>query len=112
MKKLLIICAALLISAPVMAAWNDVHVTDANTLALWHLDETTGAASAADASGNGNTAVIPNPNGAYQLDPNLSWAAGHGGGFGNALTTWWNSSSDLNQGSLYRDLSTSDGLHH
>ena len=104
MKKLLTICAVLLIAGPALAAWNDVHVTDANTLGLWHFDEQTGATTTADVSGNGNTASVTNPNLVYNtdLDPNLTWQTSMAG-FGNAATTWWNSSTDLNNGALYVD---------
>ena len=104
MKKLLTICAVLLMAGPALAAWNDVHVADANTLALWHMDEQAGATTTADASSNGNTASVTNPNLVYgtDLDPNLTWQASMAG-FGNAAKTWWNSSSDLNSGALYVD---------
>ena len=103
MKILLTICVALIISSPAMAAWNSVHVPDAHTRGLWHFDGTTGDTNTVDASVNSNTAALYNPNSSGdQLDSNLLWGASMPG-FGNAVFTWWNSSSDLNRGSLYVD---------
>ena len=79
MKKLLLVCAVMLVASPAMAIVdiNNPFTTDANTMGLWHFDEVAGDNVAVDASANGNDATIdPNATlyGVGPLDPNLTWA--------------------------------------
>ena len=79
MKKLLLVCAVMLVASPAMAIVdiNNPFTTDANTMGLWHFDEVAGDNVAVDASANGNDATIdPNTSlyGSGPLDPNLMWA--------------------------------------
>lgn len=109
MKKVFaLIALAMLVSAPVIAAWNDVHVADANTLALWHLDEAPGTtAPVVDAGPQGKDGTLANPGATLQLDPNLTWVSSMAG-FGGAAKAYYNSSSDSNVGSLKIDDSAGE----
>ena len=81
MRKLLIVCAAVLLASPALAIvdFNNPFTPDANTMGLWHFDEVSGSNTAYDASANNNHAVIdPNATayGVGPLDPNLTWTPG------------------------------------
>ena len=106
MKKLIIICAVMLIAAPAIAAWNDAHTTDANTMGLWHFDDGSGQV-AADSSGWGyDGTFIQQINGhggdQIQMDGTASWVTSMSG-FGTALSSWYesyNSSINANTGGI------------
>jgi predicted ribosomally synthesized peptide with SipW-like signal peptide len=109
MKKLIIICAVMLIAAPALAAWNDVHVADANTAGLWHFDEGTGQ-TVYDSSGNGYDGVmIEQINGhggdTIQMTSEESWVPSMTG-FGTAISSWYesyNSNVNANTGGILVD---------
>jgi len=85
MKTLLIIVVVMLMVSPVMAAWNDVHVPDANTRALWHLDQSGADPLAIDASSYGNDATV-----APRTSATWMTSAVPGVGFGNMASSEWN----------------------
>ena len=79
--------------------FNQPYTADAWTLGLWHFDEQPGDTTAYDSSGFGNDGVLsalPAPP-LGPLDPNNTWAAAK---FGNGLNTWYNSTTDRNEGTL------------
>jgi hypothetical protein len=115
MKKLIIICAALLIASPAFADtdlsnsdWTQPFTSDARTKALWHLDEVTGTtAPVVDAGPLGKDGTLANPGATLQLNPSLTWVSSMAG-FGNAATAYWNSASDSNMGAIIVDDSAGD----
>ena len=100
MKTLLII-AALALTLPAYSQnytdWTQPFDVDANTMGLWHFDETTGATNVVDATGNSPDGTLIDG-----LDPNKTWKTSMPG-FGNMASTWWNSSSDYNYGEILVD---------
>jgi hypothetical protein len=101
MKKLIIICAALLLASPAFGTYytgnsdyTNPYTTDAYTRGLWHFNETSGDTIFVDSSSNGNDGEIgrnpwggggPYPANRYvDLSETLTWQAGY---FGNAMTT-------------------------
>lgn len=110
MKIVLTVLAVCMISYSATAAWNSIFVPDEHTRGLWHFDGTAGDTNTPDASTNGNTAYLYNPNSSgNQLDSNKTWTTSMPG-FGNCLKTWWISSSDNNRGALYVSQATNDTL--
>jgi len=134
MKKLLIISAVLLMTAPALAIydgsnsdWTQPFANDQYTMALYHMDETPGSTIAVDSGGD--TAYnadmdLGNTNGWYpgvdpfqdfDLDPQKTWVASQAG-FGNAASAWYNNPDDRNVGALVAqdggDLSTPQGKDH
>jgi hypothetical protein len=107
MKKLIIICAVMLIASPALAAWNSVHTPDANTLGLWHFDAGSGQ-TIYDSSGNGYDGVmIEQINGhggdTIQMTSAESWVPSMTG-FGTALSAYYevyNSNVNANTGGIY-----------
>jgi len=95
----------LLVGTSAFAAedFNSPLTPDANTVGLWHFDESSGSTVAYDATANSNDAVIdPNavdPYGAGYgpLDPNATWAPAM---FGNGLNTWLVTAEEDNVGTL------------
>lgn len=92
MKKLIIICAALLLASPVWATyyignsdWTQPYTTDAWTMGLWHMDEEYGDTIYADASVNDNTGTIEVGD-TNEYDPTDCWASSMTG-FDTCLTT-------------------------
>jgi hypothetical protein len=115
MKKLIIICAALLIASPAFADtdlsnsdWTQPFTSDARTKALWHLDEVTGTtAPVVDAGPQGKDGTLARPTATLQLDPNLTWVSSMAG-FGNAAHAYYNSQSDSNMGAITIDDSAGE----
>ena len=120
MKKLIIICATLLLASPVFAGYNlsnsdytSPFVDDAWTVALWHMDSTSGDTVAVDSAAKFDSHDTPHRHdavvylglndgwndGNMELDPTELWTASMTG-FGNATSTWWNSLEDSNIGPL------------
>jgi hypothetical protein len=117
MKKLIIVCAALLLASPAWAAfdfsnsdWTQPYTTDSWTLGLYHFNEQAGDTTFADSSGNGHHGALP-PKGSmvhsllgggedYTPNPDLTWQPGK---FDNALTLWITNQSDSNPGCVEID---------
>jgi hypothetical protein len=110
MRKLIIVCATLLLASPAIAAnYTDYtqpfDVEPGKTVGLWHFDEVTGSDTGYDATSNNNDAVIdPNaidPYGAGYgpLDPNKTWAPSKAG-FDTGTDSWLVSSTNDNVGTL------------
>ena len=100
MRRLIIFISLLLLTMSSSAAedFNNPFVVDANTLGLWHFDETTGDTTVYDETANNNDAVIDPNATAYgygPLDPDVSYTAGK---FDTATNTWINSTADQNCG--------------
>ena len=111
MKKLTLVCAVMLIAAPVFAGYWDSELTaDANTLALWHMNEQSGANVAVDASSNGNDATMStvalNWTG-DNLDPNQTWQPGK---YGNAMSTYIITDANSNLGEFIVSQGADDTL--
>jgi hypothetical protein len=107
MKKLIIICAALLLASP---AWGILYLgnsdytspyaDDQYTAALWHFDESSGSVAADDATWDDtghDMSIVTGLN--LELDSTDLWATSKTG-FGNAAETWYNSASDSNCGAM------------
>ena len=94
MKKLIIICAALLLASPALGANYDDYtqpydVEAGKTLGLWHFDEVTGSDTVYDETANNNHAVIdPNATayGVGPLDPDISYTTGK---FDTGTDVWY-----------------------
>jgi hypothetical protein len=120
MKKLITLVAVMLISAPALAGYNlsnsdytSPYADDAWTMALWHMDQTSGDTAALDSASMFDSHDTPHRHdaaiylglndgwntGNMELDPTKTWAASMTG-FGNAATSWWVSISDSNIGPL------------
>jgi hypothetical protein len=118
MKKLIIICAALLLASPAFGAYHisnsdytNPYTTDEFTRGLWHFDHSSGTNIYTDSSGNGNDGQIgvnpfgrgmPYPATRYvDVSNTLTWQAGY---FNNAFTVgtvssvWNGGSSAVAQG--------------
>jgi hypothetical protein len=95
MKKLIIICAALLLASPAWgwfitgnSDYTNPYSTDAYTRGLWHFDETSGDCIFVDASGNNSNGEIGRaPWVGRQCDRSetMTWQTSMAG-FGNAFT--------------------------
>jgi hypothetical protein len=103
MKKLIIICAALLLASPALGAnytdWTQPYDPEpGKTVGLWHFDVNSGDTIVPDETTNNNDAVIDTGATAYgygPLDPDVSYSAGK---FDTGTNTWWGSGTDLNIG--------------
>ena len=107
MQRLILFMFVICVALPAMALedFNNPFTSDFTTRALWHFDETSGDTIAVDASSynhdgklDATVATTTYP----LLDPSESWSASKSG-FGNCLTTWWNSASDSNTGLIEVD---------
>jgi hypothetical protein len=109
MRKLIIICAALLLASPAWGVlytgnsdYTNPYADDAYTMALWHFDETTGTdtpivdSSTWDDTGH-DMGIVKGLG--LELDPNKLWSSSMTG-FGNAADAWYNSASDSNTGPI------------
>jgi hypothetical protein len=92
MKKLIIVCAVLLLASPALATYytgnsdyTNPYTTDAYTMGLWHLDQDYGDTILVDASGNGNDGTI-DVGDVNQYDPTKCWVSSITG-FDTMLTT-------------------------
>jgi hypothetical protein len=116
MKKLIIICAALLLASPAWSAietgnsdYTNPYVDDQYTMALWHLDETAPTdtpildSSTWDDTGHDMEIQLGLNNawntGNMELDPTKTWVSSMTG-FGNAAKSWYVDNSDSNIGPM------------
>lgn len=108
MKKLIIICAALLLASPAWGIlytgnsdYTNPYVDDQYTAALWHFDESSVSSTAVDDATWDDTGhdmdIVTGLN--LELDPAKTWVTGMSG-FDTCAKTWYNSASDSNLGAL------------
>jgi hypothetical protein len=121
MKKLIIICATLLLAAPAFAGYNlsnsdytSPYADDAWTMALWHMDQTQGDTAALDSASMFDSHDTPhrhdmvlyqglsdgwNSPAKMELDPTQTWVASMTG-FGNAAYSYYVDNTDSNIGPM------------
>ena len=116
MKKLIIICAALLLASPAWGIlyvgnsdYTNPYVDDQYTAALWHFDESSVSTTAVDDAtwddtGHDLTIVTGLTDGwnspaLMELNPAETWVSSKDG-FGTCANTFYNSNSDSNMGPL------------
>ena len=107
MKKLrlTVLLVTILAAGPVVGADPvDIQrpfVPDANTLGLWHFDESPGSAALPDGSGNVNDGTLLTGH-TNELDPFKTFTAGRPG-FGNCAHSWSNGPGAENRGEIKVD---------
>jgi hypothetical protein len=121
MRNLLTLIAVLLISAPAFAGYNlsnsdytSPYADDAWTLALWHMDQTSGDTAALDSAAKFDSHDTPhrhdmvlyqglndgwNSPAKMELDPTQTWVASMTG-FGNAAYSYYVDKQDSNIGPM------------
>lgn len=100
MKRVVCVLFVLSVVLPAMALedFSNAFTPDSHTRGLWHFDQSSGNTILVDSGPYANDGELQ-IGFTDELDPDTTWQASKTG-FGNCAVAWWNSSTDLNKGTI------------